>query len=67
MDKQEKENADRVNLHADAGIERPCAERLRRLAGEHSDLHCGGIDDGELLPASLRRERFVDMTAGIVA
>ena len=43
------------------------AEGLRRLAGGHSDLHCGGIDGGELLPASLRRERFVDMTAGIVA
>ena len=28
------------------------AEGLRRLAGERSDLHCGGIDDGELLPAT---------------
>ena len=43
------------------------AEGLRRLADGHSDLHCGGVDDGELLPASLRRERFVDMTAGVVA
>lgn len=43
------------------------AEGLRRLAGGRSDLHCGGIDDGELLPASLRRDRFVDMTAGVVA
>ena len=43
------------------------AEGLRRLADGHSDLHCGGVDDGELLPAALRRERFVDMTAGIVA
>ena len=43
------------------------AEGLRRLAGGRSDLHVGGIDDGELLPAFLRRERFLDMTAGIVA
>ena len=31
------------------------------------DLHCGGIDTDEPLPAFLRRERFLDMTAGIVA
>ena len=43
------------------------AEGLRRLAGGRSDLHVGGIDDGEVLPAFLRRECFLDMTAGIVA
>ena len=43
------------------------AEGLRRLAGGDSDLHCGGIDRDEALPAFLRRERFLDMTAGIVA
>ncbi len=42
-------------------------EGLRLLAQGESDLHCGGIDSGEILPASLRRERFVDLTAGIVA
>ena len=43
------------------------AEGLRRLADGASDLHCGGIDEGRRLPDFLRRERFVDMTAGIVA
>ena len=43
------------------------AEGLRRLADGESDLHCGGIDAGELLPDFLRRERFLHMTAGIVA
>ena len=43
------------------------AEGLRRLAGGDSDLHCGGADAGDPLPAFLRRERFLDMTAGIVA
>ena len=43
------------------------AEGLRQLADGESDLHCGGIDVGELLHASLRRERFLDVTAGIVA
>ena len=42
-------------------------EGLRRLVNGESDLHCGGIDTGDLLPSSLRRERFLDMTAGIVA
>ena len=42
-------------------------EGVRRLADGKSDLHCGGIDTGEALPAFLRRERFVDVTAGIVA
>ena len=43
------------------------AEGLRQLADGESDLHCGGIDAGEPLHASLRRERFLDVTAGIVA
>ena len=42
-------------------------EGLRLLAEGRSDLHCGGIDSGEALPTYLRRERFLDMTAGIVA
>ena len=40
---------------------------LRRLADGDCDLHCGGVDTDEPLPAFLRRERFLDMTAGIVA
>ena len=43
------------------------AEGLRRLARGYSDLHCGGMDDGERLPDFLRREHCVDLTAGIVA
>ena len=43
------------------------AEGLRRLADGESDLHVGGIDLGQRLPDFLRRERFLDMTAGIVA
>ena len=43
------------------------AEGLRRLADGEADLHCGGIDTAERLPEFLRRERFLDMTAGIVA
>ena len=39
----------------------------RRLAEADCDLHCGGIDEGEPLPEFLRRERFLDMTAGVVA
>lgn len=58
--------------HACPGVELRCetatrAEGLRLLETGQSDLHVGGIDAGELLPAFLRRERFVDMTAGIVA
>ena len=37
------------------------------LGRGETDLHCGGIDAGERLPDRLRRERFLDMTAGIVA
>lgn len=43
------------------------AEGLRRLAGGESELHCGGIDAGEALPGFLRSERFVRLTAAIVA
>ena len=42
------------------------AEGLRLLADGESDLHSGGIDVAERLPEFLRRERFVDITAGIV-
>ena len=42
-------------------------EGLRLLANGDSDLHCGGDDTGEPLPAFLRREPFLDTTAGIVA
>ena len=40
---------------------------LRLLASGDSDLHCGGADTGEPLPAFLRREPLLDTTAGIVA
>ncbi len=42
-------------------------EGLRLLVDGESDLHCGGIDTSEILHASLRRERFLDVTAGVVA
>ena len=42
-------------------------EGVRQLADGRCDLHCGGGDTGEALPAHLRRERFLDVTAGIVA
>ena len=42
-------------------------EGLRLLSDGENDLHCGGVDGGELLNASLRRDRFLDVTAGIVA
>ena len=45
----------------------PFAEGLRLLENGESDLHCGGADPGRLLPAFLRRERFIELTAGIVA
>ena len=51
----------------DGGGSTTRAEGLRLLAAGESDLHCGGIDDGLGLPGFLRRERFLDMTAGIVA
>lgn len=40
---------------------------LRLLADGECELHCGGVDTGEALPAFLRRERFIELTAGIVA
>ena len=43
------------------------AEGLRFLAGGETDLHCGGIDDGEILPPILHGESFLEETAGIVA
>ncbi len=43
------------------------AEGLRRLAKGWTDLHCGAIDNGERIADYLRREPFLDMTAGIVA
>ena len=43
------------------------AEGLRLLENGESDLHCGGADPGRPLPAFLRRERFIELTAGIVA
>ena len=42
-------------------------EGVRLLVDGRSDLHCGGPDTGEALPAHLRRERFLDVTAGLVA
>ena len=45
----------------------PRAEGLRRLAAGQCDMHCGGIDIDEALPGFLRRERFLDVTAGVVA
>ena len=45
----------------------PFAEGLRRLENGESDLHCGGADPGRPLPAFLRRERFIELTAAIVA
>ena len=43
------------------------AEGVRLLADGAGDLHCGGIDDGRALPAFLRREPLLRVTAGIVA
>ena len=45
----------------------PFAEGLRLLVRGESDLHCVGADPGDPLPAFLRRERFPDTSAGIVA
>ena len=38
----------------------PFAEGLRLLVRGESDLHCGGADPSDPLPAFLRRERFPD-------
>ena len=43
------------------------AQGVRLLEGGESDLHCGGVDDGQPLPAHLRREPLLKLTAGIVA
>lgn len=43
------------------------AEGLRHLARGVTDLHCGGIDSGKRVPDYLRRDRFLEVTAGIVA
>lgn len=43
------------------------AEGVRRLAAGAGDLHCGGIDDERPLPAFLRREPLLQVTAAIVA
>ena len=40
---------------------------MRLLADGAGDLHFGGIDDGRALPAFLRREPLLRVTAGIVA
>ena len=45
----------------------PFADGLRLLEDGENDLHCGDTDAGRPLPAFLRRQRFIDMTAGIVA
>ena len=42
-------------------------EGVRLLDDGRCELHCGGIDTGEALPPHLRRERFLDVTGGIVA
>ena len=42
-------------------------EGVRLLADGAGDLHFGGIDDGRALPAFLRREPLLRVTAGIVA
>ncbi len=40
---------------------------IRLLSHGSSDLYCGGVDAGDVLPQYLRRERFLDVTSGIVA
>ena len=59
-----RESFPAIELRID-GVTR--AEGMRRLADAVCDLHCGGIDEDEPLPEFLRRERFLDMTAGVVA
>ena len=43
------------------------AAGVRLLADGAGDRHRGGIDDGRALPAFLRREPLLQITAGIVA
>ena len=45
----------------------PFGDALQLLANGDSDLHCGGMDTDEPLPAFLRREYFLDITVGVVA
>ena len=45
----------------------PFSEGVRLLDRGESDLHCGGVDGGQALPALLRREPLLKVTAGIVA
>ena len=45
----------------------PFGDGLQLLANGDSDLHCGGMDTDEPLPAFLRREYFLDITVGVVA
>ena len=45
----------------------PFGDALQLLANGDSDLHCGGMDTDEALPAFLRREYFLDITVGVVA
>ena len=45
----------------------PFPEGVRLLEGGEGDLHCGGVDGGQPLPAFLRREPLLKLTAGIVA
>ena len=45
----------------------PFGDGLKLLANGDSDLHCGGMDTDEPLPAFLRREYFLDITVGVVA
>ena len=43
------------------------AGELRRLAGCEAEMRCGDIDADEALHGFLRREKFMELTAGIVA
>ena len=45
----------------------PFGDGLQLLANGDSDLHCGGMDTDEPLPAFLRREYFLNITVGVVA
>ena len=43
------------------------AAHLEVVGDAVCDLHCGGMDTDEPLPAFLRREYFLDITVGVVA
>ena len=56
--------------HPDVGLTLRTAtfsEGVRLLVDGAGEMHCGGIDDGRALPAFLRREPLLRVTAGIVA